>query len=255
MRMTPLAWAFVVTMSAAYGTASFLLAMAWWHLLRHLGVSITRPLSVRIYGLSQLAKYVPGNIFHLAGRQALGMAQGLPAAPLARSMVWELGLLALAGAQFGWVILPLLAPALPGSASAMLWLGSGLLIVALLRGWAGRDVAWSFIWQLLFLLVSAAIFMALLAMTTGGGELSAAQWLTIGGAYIAAWLVGLVTPGAPAGVGVREMILLILLQGMVSESDLLMAVLLGRLTTVVGDVLFFIAAYAIARPWPATRKK
>ena len=58
------------------------------------------------------------------------------------------------------------------------------------------------------------------------------------GAYVLAWLAGLVTPGAPAGVGVRELVLLALLKGSVGQTELLLAVLLGRLVTVGGDVAF-----------------
>jgi len=45
-------------------------------------------------------------------------------------------------------------------------------------------------------------------------------------------------PGAPAGVGVRELVLLFLLKNVVAEAELLLAVVLGRLVTVMGDLLF-----------------
>ncbi len=60
------------------------------------------------------------------------------------------------------------------------------------------------------------------------------------GAFVISWLVGLITPGAPAGVGVRELVLLFLLKGVVAEVDLLLAVALGRVITVIGDFLFFL---------------
>lgn len=55
----------------------------------------------------------------------------------------------------------------------------------------------------------------------------------------------MVTPGAPAGVGVRELVLLLLLKGLAADTDLIMAVLLGRLVTVIGDLLFFMATFLI----------
>ncbi|MDB4543032.1 hypothetical protein N9241_02195, partial [bacterium] len=51
--------------------------------------------------------------------------------------------------------------------------------------------------------------------------------------------VGLITPGAPAGVGVRELVLITCLGGMAADEDVLSAVILSRLVTVLGDVLFF----------------
>lgn len=245
LRITIADWVFIAALSIIYGAANFLLASAWWHLLQNFQPPISRLESTRIFGISQLAKYVPGNIFHLAGRQALGMAAGLAPGALAKSMGWELGLLAVAGSQFGWLILPLVMPHFPESISLFLLLGSVALTVKVLHGIFGRQVAYSFLWQILFMLVSGVIFIALILMMSGGEELTIWHWLTIGGAYIAAWLVGLVTPGAPAGVGIRELILLFMLNGVIGEKDLLMAVLIGRLVTVGGDFLFFAFANTI----------
>jgi len=71
---------------------------------------------------------------------------------------------------------------------------------------------------------------------------NASLWLSFGGAYVLAWLAGFVTPGAPAGLGIRELVLLFLLQGLVGGPDLLLVILLGRVITVSGDLVFFILA-------------
>lgn len=244
-RITPLDWGFIAALSFIYGLANFLLAIAWWHLLHHFSATTRLLASIRIYGMSQLARYVPGNIFHLAGRQALGMAADIPSGILIRSSIFELGLIAFAGSLFGWLVLPQLLPGFPEVASISLLLGSTVVVAGSLRGIVGRRAALSFIWQMVFLLVSGAVFVALLHLISGGEGLSFQEWLIVGGAYIVAWLAGLITPGAPAGVGVREIILLLLLRGLVSETDLLLVVLLGRLVTVVGDLLFYLTAISI----------
>jgi len=79
------AWSFIALLALAYCAASVLLARAWWYLLAFLEVKADWRWALKTYGQSQLARYVPGNIFHLAGRQALGMAAELSARPLARS--------------------------------------------------------------------------------------------------------------------------------------------------------------------------
>jgi glycosyltransferase 2 family protein len=242
-RVTLSIWLSIAVFAMLYGLANLLLASAWWHLLIHFGAPVTKAASVKIYGVSQLAKYLPGNIFHLAGRQALGMAAGISAGVLAKSTLWELGLIALTGTLFGWLILPIFFPAYPKIASTIILLGSAWLTANMLKRFAGRETTLAFIWQILFLATSGGIFVALLGIIAGSEVIPAKLWLMIGGAYIVAWLAGLVTPGAPAGVGVREMILLLLLKGMIHEADLLMAILLGRLVTVAGDLLFFISAF------------
>lgn len=244
-KMTPLVWVFTAALSIIYGAANLLLARSWWHLLQHYSLPILQRASIRIFGISQLAKYVPGNIFHLAGRQALGMAAGLAPGVLAKATAWELGLLAVAGAQFCWLALPLMMPLIPEFICLFLLIGSIAITGVTLKSIFGRQVACSFLWQILFLLVSGTVFTILLIVISGSEGLTVLHLLTIGGAYIIAWLAGLVTPGAPAGVGVREFILLFMLNGVVGEISLLMAVLLGRLVTVAGDLVFFLVAYAV----------
>ena len=236
------AWGQISVYALIYGVANFLLALAWWHLLVHLGASVTRINAFRIYGISQLAKYIPGNIFHLAGRQALGMATGMAAGVLAKSIILELGTLAVAGSLLSLLLLPVVLPDFLELEVVFLLVGSVILITALSINCVGRQPVWTFGWQMLFLVISGAIFVASLDLIADAEDLSFRYWLIIGSAYIAAWLIGLLTPGAPAGLGVRELILLLLLKGLVAEADLILAILLGRLVTVVGDLLFFVTA-------------
>ena len=60
------------------------------------------------------------------------------------------------------------------------------------------------------------------------------------GSFVAAWLVGLLTPGAPAGIGVREVFLLAALGHLVAESELLWLTSLARLVTMFGDLVFYL---------------
>lgn len=238
------AWICVGLLALLYGAANALLARAWWCQLAFLGVLTDWSWALKAYGVSQLAKYVPGNIFHLAGRQALGMAVGLPAAQLAKSAAWELGTLAIAGATFGVLVLPLVWPALTESSSGALF---ALMLIALfwaIAHWVAKPVAIAFMLQTSFLALSGLVFVATMALMTDEAQLIALI-LPLCGAYVLAWLAGLVTPGAPAGVGVRELVLLFLLQGQVAPGDLLLTVVLGRVVTVLGDLAFFMSMTAL----------
>jgi uncharacterized membrane protein YbhN (UPF0104 family) len=239
-------WAWIALLSLTYGAANLCLASAWWHLLRHFGAQERRIDAIRLYGISQLAKYLPGNVFHLAGRQALGMSAGIPAGILARSMLWELTSIGVAGALFGWLVLPRLLPALPVPAAVLLMLASSVVLLNLLRSRASTHASLALLWQLCFLTISAGVFVSLVDRL-GGLDGGASSWLLIGGAYVFAWLVGLVTPGAPAGAGVREMILLAVLKDTTADTGLLLAVLFGRIVTVLGDLWFFTGAALSAR--------
>ncbi len=240
-RFSILAWSIIGLLALAYGAANVLLARAWWYLLAFFEVKADWGWAVKAYGQSQLAKYIPGNIFHLASRQALGMAAGLPAPPLAKSALWELGLLAVAGALFGVLAVPLVWPKLSLWLPVVLFLVMTVSLFAILRRVFSLSVAAALVCQMVFLIVSGAVFIGILAVVAPETTAMSA-FPALCGSYVIAWLAGFVTPGAPAGVGVREMVLLFLLGGQIGQSDLLLAVVLGRGVTVAGDLFYFMIA-------------
>lgn len=243
-RITPMDWGSIIALSIIYGAANLLSAIAWWHLLQLFGATANRIVSIRIYGVSQLAKYLPGNIFHLAGRQALGVAEKIAGWILIKSMAFELGLSAVAGSLFGWSILPLIWDEFQVSTGMFLQVGTFVLVSLILAKLIGYHAMRAFVWQTSFLLISGSVFVVLLNIISGPEAVFTKNSVTIGAAFIVAWLAGLVTPGAPAGVGVREVVLFFLLKTIASESDLLLSLLLSRIVTVFGDIWFYLAASA-----------
>jgi uncharacterized membrane protein YbhN (UPF0104 family) len=236
------AWSIVGSFALIYGLLNLMLALAWWNLLGYFGANTAKCWAFKIYGISQLARYVPGNIFHLAGRQAMGMAAGVSGWPLAKSSAWELGLISFTGGIFGLLALPLISPAIPVVVGLGLFAVTVAGVVALLRHYLGPLVASALGWYIGFLAISGMLFVGLVDLVSVHTKL---PWMSLCGAYVIAWLAGLVTPGAPAGLGVRELVLLFLLKGVVAETDLVLAVVLGRVVTVGGDFGFFLTASLI----------
>jgi len=228
-----------IGLAIIYAVSNIFLALGWKELLAHLKAPLPWQTSIKIYGVSQLARYLPGNIFHLAGRQALGMSAGISASALAKSTVWELALIAFAGALFSALVLPIFWQGLPIASGLLLWAAIVTIAsIGLNKIW-GHHIKAAFLLQVLFLALSGVIFVFVLECLSGQSA-RPALWATASGAYVMAWLAGLVTPGAPAGVGVREMVLIFLLGHAIPETELLPAVVVSRLVTVAGDVLFFL---------------
>lgn len=245
-------WGWMTLFSLIYCLSNFFLARAWFHLMDFLGSEIDWGWGVQAFGRSQLARYIPGNVFHLAGRQALGMANGLPGWVLAKSAVWEFGLIVSAAVPIGIFALPLYWAAFPVWLAVILFCFLNVGAVALL--WErSPSLARAFIMQVAFLLVSALVFVGIIFLLDHSKALLAWSPM-LGGAYILAWLAGLVTPGAPAGVGVRELVLLFLLGDHISETILLLVVILGRMVTVTGDLLFFILIVFTRRKKTSTKQ-
>ncbi len=236
------AWSVMMGLTMIYGLSSLMLALAWRDLLQQFGVSASRRWAIKIYGISQIARYVPGNIFHLTGRQAMGMSAGIPGWPLAKSAVWELGLISITGGLFGLLVMPLIVQGLPVEVGTVGFVVVMAIVAVLLWRFISPLVARAFGWYAVFLTLSGLLFVGLLELLVENPVHGGLPWLSLLGAYVLAWLIGLVTPGAPAGLGVRELVLLFLLKGVVGEADLLLAIVLGRLVTVAGDVVFFTIA-------------
>lgn len=70
------------------------------------------------------------------------------------------------------------------------------------------------------------------------------QWLLLTGSFAFAWVIGFLAPGAPAGLGVREGLMLALLSFSYTAPDALLIVIALRLATTLGDILCFIAGSA-----------
>lgn len=235
-------WVMLVGLAMVYGAANITLAMAWWHLLRHYGMPSTRNWAVRTYGISQIAKYLPGNIFHLAGRQYMGMLAGLDGRALAKSVAAELGLIVVAGMSFFILAWLLIASNLTAIGAMTLFLVIlGLTVWILVRRSASL-VGSALLYQSTYLAIGGLVFVGTLVVVAPDVPFSPSLVVGCCGAFVCAWLAGFVTPGAPAGAGVREMVLWFLLSGQVNQQDILIAVLFGRMVTVTGDFLFYLAA-------------
>lgn len=71
-------------------------------------------------------------------------------------------------------------------------------------------------------------------------NLSSLQVLQIIAYYMLTWVVGFVVPGAPGGIGVREMIIVMLMNGIVGEEIILIAALIHRCLSILGDIAAYI---------------
>ena len=92
---SPATWGVVASSSVVYAVLTLPLAAAWAILLaRAPGANFVS--AVEVFGRFQIAKYIPGNVFHLVGRQLLGVTKG-----------WPQGAVAVANkaARIAWVVM------------------------------------------------------------------------------------------------------------------------------------------------------
>lgn len=230
------------------------------------------PLSdaARIWFLSNLGKYVPGNIWSLTAMGVMARRKGLSALAAAGSSVimqtvslaTGTGIVMVTGAKLlgqpllvgaavaGLVVLLLLAPRfLPSLAN---WVGSliGRAIVPpsipATSIWTAA-VASSLSW--LFYGLAFRLFVQGL-LGNAPGEVS--SYIA---AYTAAYILGFISPIAPAGLGVRELTLAAFMTqlGLASEADAALVAIAARLWLTIVEVVpsgLYIAVGATRKSLP-----
>jgi hypothetical protein len=253
----------IVTISIlAYGLMGFLLTIAWCRLNHVCGQG---PMQSRhcaaIYGTTQIAKYIPGNVFHFIGRHAAGVRAGLSHATLACSATLEMtgllfsaGVLSLPGILLFSVerlaFLPrsmliyvlVIVAIFVGVLSALPWILDKLSLQR------AREAGRISVSALLPAVLLQLLFFASCGLLTGmvtyavipGAEATASSILLAASAYPVGWLAGYVVPGASAGIGVREATIMLIMSSAVSAGDATLIAVLMRLVTMAGDMLFYL---------------
>lgn len=259
---SPAVWGGVVVAAISYALVIPVSGWAWAKLLRARGECWSPRELGLLMGRTQLAKYIPGNVAQHALRFALALRAGMPAASFISSVVWEtvlavaasviVGLVALGFDPRGHKILVVMEPSAWVFGALLLfllpfiWRAAESMLSRRGVSWAvAEKVAWSGLAVPLFAYIANYILIGFglyvlaraLALPPSVG-LSAATC-----AFALSWALGFLAPGAPAGLGVREGLMVALLQGTAHSHEILVFVLLARVATIAGDGLCFVIAW------------
>ncbi len=237
IELSPRSWLAIGGLVLLYGTALLLTGVIWHTMLgfTRAGQSGLRH-SMRAHTSAQLAKYVPGNVFHFLGRHMIHRAAGADDKRLALAALLENLMLLVAALCIAVVCFVLGKPGLYRDIALIVGTGLIAMFVAVaigmrVRRWPLAPLMTGLACSLLFFAIMGAIVTAL-ALLLGAGL----AW-EIGGSGVAAWIAGFVVPGSPGGLGVREAAI-VLLGGHTAKPDiLLMTALLFRVVTFGGDVV------------------
>lgn len=245
--------------AVAYGLGSSVLSLAWQRLLWwHGGRRLPWRRVHGVYARTAIAKYLPGNVLHLAARHALSRDDGLSHVALVRAAFHEAASLVAIGGALALVGLLLaggeavpVAPWIVAAAAALAL--AGVVLAARharpLRATEGSatsaTLAAASLLHAGFFVVSGGLLFALV-LGAASAPLSLSRSGVVLLSFAVSWLVGFVTPGAPAGLGVREATLLALIGGAVPDAAAVLAVAAFRVVTLGGDVVFFLTSFAVS---------
>lgn len=268
---TPRAALGIVLAAVLWSCGAPLLALAWRGLLDGLGVRRSRRELFAIVGITQFAKYVPGNVAQYIGRVGMSLARGIPARPLAVTLILETLLVIAAAVVMGVGTgalseVGLKAVRLHGAQLALIAALVALAIAGLfvfrrfapvlLRRFAPRyaPALEGVLLPPQAGIVRAFVLYCCMYASMGLGLILLAHfllpdamndyWLLIA-VFALAWVVGFVTPGAPGGLGVREALMVLMLAPAFSAAPASVLVIALRIATTLGDVLILATGFLL----------
>lgn len=239
-----------------------IMALAWHRILEYLaGEKIEYRSVYRIYTKANLGKYLPGNVMHYVERNIFAVQFGIEQAKIALSSLLEIVGQA-AAACFLSVIL------------------SFGVLIGIIQKLFSRNVIVILMVLILFPLIAFIIcikkisklqmlfiklkkisfwkmfivnlFLYMLALALLGMVMLMFVWAlgnipfqindvkTTMSAYIVAWFLGFIVPGAPGGIGVREFVFSFMTEETSIREIVLLAAVVHRIITVFGDIISYI---------------
>ena len=250
-----------------YVIPTLISALAWFLLLCSVGENrITLNRAVSICCISQMGKYLPGNVAHHVGRVILskryGLGLKLTLFTIFMETIWVIAIAALLALAAILIVGNRLFERIPQI--PQWWMLATITITALTfpvighgifefisRWWSHRRglefqsirlpsintfilIGFLYILNYLFL----GVVLNIIASNVFGVQ--EGSILLMAGVFAVAWIAGFITPGAPAGIGVREVVLVAALTPIYGKEIAIGIATVLRIVTVLGDGLAFL---------------
>lgn len=239
-------WPLVVAGGGLAAAAVVGAGYVWLQILRRLGVEV-RQRWIAIFLETQLGKYIPGGVWHYAGRTALTRVEGVAVGTVALSVAVELAASVFAGVVLASLVLGVAGLIVTGTLACSAGVAVSRLQIRRLQplGRLAPRVAPTDVKRTLQATVDGtALYVVIWFM------FAAAFWLTAHalfsvpiaqapyymGVYGTACLLGLIAIFAPVGFGIREALIVALLRGRLGTPDALVLAAASRLLLTVVDL-------------------
>lgn len=228
------------------------------------GQKIPFSAAMPVYTRSNVYKYVPGNVFQYVGRNKLAFDMSISHVDVACATILDVLFCVF---WTGIIAVVLLGGRIAGLLGKY---GRNILIVAIaeiilaaaafifirirfgdkLKEYLSRyskafekqnrkSLMTGIFYYLASNIVSAAMYFACLRLIMGSSA-SLSELTALTGAFMFAWIIGFVTPGAPGGIGIREGVM-IFVCGEAYQERIILFVLIMRFASVLADLVSFAA--------------
>ena len=244
--------------------AGLLWAIIWSHMVVRSGCPMQWTDGVRIYAVSNLAKYIPGSIWGYVSRAYLGRDEGLNVVGVGISVVWEVGITVVASLLLTAATIPVYPWEIPEPFLQLVLAVALLCFVGLLppvfSRWSSLlKKQWqpaccpSFRWRDFCLyLVSAfgthvLVGVAFFLFTRSFVDVDARFWWSFVGLWSFAATAGLLAVLVPYGLGVKEGLLILFLQPFLSIESATLISVASRLWIIAGELVTVLVVLPLFR--------
>lgn len=245
--------------------AVFCSAFSWREAFAGLGMPLGLGVSLRVFFLSQIGKYIPGSVWPVLSQMEMAKDRGYSRVRAGTAAVLSMLVsVVTSGGVACLVMLTRVTGAISDYWFVLLVVPAGIFVLtpmglrALIHAAGkvlhrefdvstidGRHILYSCLWALMMWGLYGAHTWVLLGdlSATGAVSLSAAV-----GAFAFAWVIGFLVVLAPAGVGVREAVMVVALGGAVtSEAAFAFAIISRVILTVVDGMVAFLGLIVAKR--------
>ena len=251
IRVEATGWLYLAIALAVTLIAHVWSGWVWGWILRELNQPVNDFWAIAVYLRTNIAKYLPGNIWHFYGRTQAATGAGISLGAATLSVLLEPLLMAAAAllialvgnrsANWGWQILSLLVVLVSVHPRI---LNLGIQLLSRLKGKATSSATNSssltitryplrpLLGEMVFVGIRGLGFLFTFFAIS---PLTSSQIPPLFSAFALAWLLGLVVPGAPGGIGVFEATAIALLGQQFSPGLVLSVVALYRLISILAE--------------------
>lgn len=217
-----------------------------------------------VYSKSNLLKYIPGNIFQYIGRNVLAIEANIKHQDVALATIFDIGIPLISGLIFSFLCLRKYA------AEQFFKYGINTLekyqifiyifiFIAIILIFVFRKiiidnikqykklVTFKFLLKLVYCIIlynlfslSYAIIYLILLKTVFNISITTNIILVLMGSTIFSWVMGFIVPGAPGGLGIREVIMFAVAGNILPQNIIVISMVVFRVITVISDIVVFL---------------
>ena len=259
------AWAIAII--AALSSPA-LTMLGWRRVLADLGSPLPLGNAAGVFLVGQLGKYVPGSVWSVIVQTEMAARSGVPRRRTGVVGLITLAMALLTGALLGLPAVPALVNLGESISVALVGLACLAMVVALYPPFlnraidrllrlirreplehelSGRAIITMAVWFILsWVCTGVAVWAFASDLAESSGSSAYLALVCISGFALAS-AVGMLSIVLPAGVGIREAVLVILLAGLLTAPAATAVVILARFLTVVADVVWALVGWLWAR--------